>query len=88
METRLKMIVRNKEGKIIVLEAAESIHLSERQMYRVLARYRTQAEAGLVHRLRGARVLIEDIRKRTRKKVFRLFREQYSDYDPTLFSEK
>jgi predicted transcriptional regulator len=39
---QLKMIVRIKEGKITVIEAAESLHLSERHMYRVLARYRTQ----------------------------------------------
>jgi hypothetical protein len=84
---RLKMIVRIKEGKITVIEAAESIHLSERQMYRVLARYQTQGEAGLVHRLRG-RSSNRGYTKETQKKVFRLFREQYSDYDPTLFGEK
>jgi transposase len=84
---RLKMIVRIKEGKITVGEAAESIHLSERQMYRVLARYRTQGEAGLPHRLRGT-TSNRGYSKETQKKVFRLFREQYSDYDPTLFSEK
>ena len=84
---RLKMIVRIKEGKITVVEAAESIHLSDRQMYRVLARYRTQGEAGLVHRLRGTSSN-RGYSKETQKKVFRLFREQYSDYDPTLFGEK
>ena len=84
---RLKMIVRIKEGKITVVEAAESLHLSERQMYRVLARYRTYGEAGLVHRLRGTSSN-RGYTKETQKKVFRLFREQYSDYDPTLFSEK
>jgi transposase-like protein len=84
---RLKMIVRIEEGKLTVVEAAESLHLSERQLYRVLARYRMQGEVGLVHRLRG----ISSNRgysKETQKKVFRLFREQYWDYDPTLFSEK
>ena len=84
---RLKMIVRIKEGKITVIEAAESVQLSERQMYRVLARYRTQGAAGLVHRLRGTSSN-RGYSKETQKKVFRLFREQYSDYDPTLFSEK
>ena len=84
---RLKMIVWIKEGKITVVEAAESLHMSERQMYRVLGRYRTQGEAGLVHRLRGMRSN-RGYSKETRKEVFRLFREQYSDYDPTLFGEK
>jgi hypothetical protein len=84
---RLKMIVRIKEGKITVVEAAESLHLSERQMYRVLARYRTQGEAGLVHRLRGT-ISNRGYSKEIQRKVLRVFREQYSDYDPTLFSEK
>lgn len=84
---RLKMIVRIKEGKITVVEASESLQISERQMYRVLARYRAQGEAGLVHRLRGTSSN-RGYSKETQKKVFRLFREQYSDYDPTLFSEK
>jgi transposase len=84
---RLKMIVRIKENKLTVVEAAESLHMSERQMYRVLARYRRQGEAGLVHRLRGT-TSNRGYTKETQKKVFRLFWEQYSDYDPTLFSEK
>lgn len=84
---RIKMIVRIKEGKITVIEAAESLHLSERQMYRVLARYRMQGEAGMIHGLRGT-PSNRGYSKETQKKVFRLFREQYSDYDPTLFSEK
>jgi Integrase core domain. len=84
---RLKMIVRIKEGKITVIEAAESLHLSERHMYRVLARYRTQGEAGLVHRLRGT-TSNRGYSKEIQKKACRLYLEQYSDYDPTLFSEK
>jgi transposase len=84
---RLKMIVRIKENKLTVVEAAESLHMSERQMYRVLARYRTQGEAGLPHRLRGT-TSNRGYTKETQKKVFRLFREQYADYDPTLFAEK
>jgi len=84
---RLKMILRIKEGKITVVETAESLHLSERQMYRVLARYRTQGEAGLVHRLRGT-TSNRGYSKEIQQKACRLYREQYSDYDPTLFSEK
>ncbi len=84
---RLKMIVRIKEGKITIVEAAESLHLSERQMYRVIARYRIQGEAGLVHRLRGI-TSNRGYPKEVQKKVCRLYRQQYSDYDPTLFGEK
>jgi hypothetical protein len=84
---RLKMIVRIKEGKITVVEASESLHMSERQMYRVLARYRMWGEAGLVHRLRGT-TSNRGYSKEVQKKVCRLYREQYSDYDPTLFGEK
>lgn len=56
-------------------------------MYRVLGRYRAEGESGLLHQLRGQASnagFPESIRKRT----LRLYREQFSDYGPTLFSEK
>jgi transposase len=84
---RLKMIVRIKESKITVLEAAESLHISERHLYRVLARYRAQGERGLVHSLRG-KPSNRGYTKEIQAKVCRLYRERYSDYDPTLFGEK
>lgn len=50
---RLKVISRIEFDELTVVDAAESIHISERQMYRILKRYHTEGEAGLLHRLRG-----------------------------------
>ena len=46
---RLKVIHRIEQEDLTVALAAESLHLSERQLYRILKRYRQQGDAGLVH---------------------------------------
>jgi hypothetical protein len=61
--------------------------VSQRQLYRILKRYRAQGEAGLCHRLRG-RPSNKAFAAEIRIKALRLYREQYSDYGPTLFTEK
>lgn len=84
---RLKVIARLEHQELTVAEAAESVGLSERQVYRILQRYRSQGEASLCHRLRGRKsntAFSEELRMKT----LRLYREQYSDYGPTLFTEK
>lgn len=84
---RLKVISRIEHDELTVREAAESLQLSERQLYRILERYRRLGEQGLIHRLRGCNSNARyepDIHA----KVIRLYREQYSDYGPTLFAEK
>jgi hypothetical protein len=50
---RLEVFGRVGEGAISVAKAAELLGLSERQAWRVKARYRGGRDAGLVHRLRG-----------------------------------
>lgn len=84
---RLKVIMRLAHGTLTVAEGATSLNLSERQLYRILRRYRTEGEAGLCHRLRG-RKSNRIFNAEVRAKSLRLYREQYSDYGPTLFVEK
>lgn len=84
---RLKVILRIEQDDLTVDEAAESLDLSERHLYRILKRYRKEGEAGLSHRLRG-RASNRAFAQELKNKVFRLYREQYSDYGPTLFTEK
>lgn len=84
---RLKVILRLEEKHLTVVEAAESLTLSERQFYRILKRYRGDGEAGLCHRLRG-RASNKAFPPEQRAKALRLYQEQYSDYGPTLFAEK
>lgn len=84
---RLKVILRHTQKHLTVVEAAESLALSERQLYRILKRYRTEGEAGLCHRLRG-RASNKAFPLEHRTKTLRLYQEKYSDYGPTLFAEK
>jgi transposase len=84
---RLKIITRIEQADLTVVEGAEALDLSERHVYRVLRRYRTEGEAGLIHQLRG-RASNKAFETELRTKAVRLYREQYSDYGPTLFVEK
>ena len=84
---RLKVILRLEQKHLTVVEAAESLTLSERQFYRILQRYRGEGEAGLCHRLRG-QASNKAYPPEQRTKAIRLYREKYSDYGPTLFAEK
>ena len=83
---RLQVIGRIKHGDSTVAEAAESLGISERQMYRVLWRHRSQGDAGLVHQLRG-RPSNRGYASTIKTTALGLYRERYSDYGPTLFSE-
>jgi len=84
---RLKVIHRREQNDLTVALAAESLHLSERQLYRILKRYRQQGDAGLMHRLRG-QASHHAHSAAAKTKALRLYREQYSDYGPTLFAEQ
>ena len=84
---RLKVISRIEHHELTVIEAAESLQLSERQVYRILRRYRSSGDQGLLHRLRG-RSSNAAFSIKTRNQALRLYRERYSDYGPTLFTEK
>jgi transposase len=84
---RLKVIVRLEQKHLTVVEAAESLALSERQFYRILKRYRGEGEAGLCHRLRG-HASNKAFPPEQRAKAIRLYQERYPDYGPTLFAEK
>jgi hypothetical protein len=84
---RLKVISRIEHHELTVVEAAESLQLSERQVYRILRRYHSQGDQGILHRLRG-RSSNAAFSINTRNQALQLYRERYSDYGPTLFTEK
>jgi len=83
---RLKMISRIENHELSIALAAEALHLSERQLYRMLRRYRQQGDAGIIHRLRG-QPSVRAHPSADKIKALRLYRERYADYGPKLFSE-
>jgi hypothetical protein len=60
--------------------------ISERHLYRIPDCYRTDGDAGLVHKLRGC-ISNRGFAPETRNRIIDLYREKYSDYGPTHFSE-
>jgi len=84
---RLQVMAALGERRLRQVEAARRLRLSVRQVRRILARYRAQGDAGLVHRARGRpsnRRLPEGLRRRVMAQVVR----QYRDFGPTLAAEK
>jgi hypothetical protein len=63
------------------------LDVSERQVYRLVSRYRTEGDGGVVHRLRG-RASNRGHGGATRARVLALYKQrEYRDYGPQLFSE-
>ena len=84
---RLKVMAALAQRRMRQKEASRLLRLSERQARRILARYRAEGDAGLVHRARGRpsnRRLPEALRRRVMGRVVR----QYRDFGPTLAAEK
>ena len=82
----LSWIQQVEQDQITVQTAAERCQVTERHMYRLLKRYHADSDAGLIHRLRGKSsnhgygdAMIQRVRE--------LYRKDYRDYGPKLFSE-
>ncbi len=83
---KLKVLHRLKKGELTCRDAAETLGISERHLYRLCARYKAEGDEGLIHRLRGC-LSNRGYSRRLRTRVLQLYRERYSDYGPTLFAE-
>lgn len=84
---RLKVMAALGERRLRQREAARRLRLSVRQVRRILARYRAQGDAGLVHRARG-RPSNRRLPEKTRRRALAEVRRQYRDFGPTLAAEK
>jgi transposase len=83
---RLMILAQIEENKISVLEASDILELSQRQIYRILRRIKTEGSKGIIHKLRG-RKSNRGYPEELKEKIIRIYRKQYSDYGPTLYSE-
>ncbi len=84
---RLKVMAALMERRLRQVEAARRLRLSVRQVRRILARYRAQGDAGLVHRARG-RPSNRRLPEKTRRRALAEVKRQYGDFGPTLAAEK
>ena len=83
---RLKIVSRVFNGELSLRQGSEVLGLSYRQVGRLLARYRSEGDLGLLHRSRG-RESNRKIAEPVRQEAIKLIAEYYSDYGPTLASE-
>ena len=83
---RLQIINQLEEKRIKVKEASELLELSERHLYRLLKRKKEEGTKGVIHKLRG-KESNNGYTEVFRKKVLDLYKKEYWDYGPTLFTE-
>jgi transposase len=83
----LSILQQHLGGHLTVEEASALASLSERQFYRIKARYHREGDAGLVHRGRG-KFSNFAYHPSVRDEVIALYRTTYGDYGPTLFAER
>jgi transposase len=83
---RLAVLNRFRAQEITDEDAASILGISQRQFYRVKKRFDAEGDQGLVHKLRG-RDSNRGHALSLKQQVIAIYRERYSDYGPTLFSE-
>ena len=84
---RLEVMQRVEEKRMRQKAAAEQLGISERQVKRLLRRYRLQGANGLVSKRRG-QPSNNQLAEETREKVLDLLKSKYIGFGPTLACEK
>ena len=84
---RLKVIQEAIDKHITQKTAASIIELSERQIRRLVRAVRDEGGRGIVHKGRG-RSSNRRIAEKVKSKALKLYEKKYSDFGPTLASEK
>ena len=83
---RLEVMGRIRRGELTLAKAAELMQVSGRQAKRIWARFQSDGDAGLVHRLRG-KASNRQPDAPLKEQALALYREKYADYGPTLAAE-
>jgi len=84
---RCKVMEMVKEGQITLGEAALRIKVSYRQAKRIFARYRTEHDRGILHRLQG-RQSNNRMSEELKRALVASYRKSYEGFGPTLAAEK
>jgi hypothetical protein len=83
---KIKIINQVEKRVITIGEAAELLSLSQRQIFRLIKKVKDEGSKGVIHKLRG-KASNRGYPKKLKKKIIEIYRKQYWDYGPTLFSE-
>jgi transposase len=84
---RIDVLARLESGRLTPVTAASLLRVSERQVYRLMRRFRDDGPAGMADRRRGrpSNNRLPDV---LREQAMALVREHYADFGPTLAAEK
>jgi transposase len=85
--SRLEVMQRLSKKQMSQKEAGEILHVSARQIKRLLKRYRKQGAAGLISKHRG-RKAANRITERVKKQGLDFLKTKYRGFGPTLAHEK
>ena len=83
---RIEVLSDVRAGRRTVAAAAAVLAVSERQAYRLLARYEADGGGGLIHKARG-RTSNRSRNEGIRKYAVELVKTRYGDFGPTLATE-
>ena len=83
---RIEVLSEVRTGRRTVAAAAAVLAVSERQAYRLLARYERDGGSGLIHKARG-RTSNGSRNEGIRKYAVELVKSKYADFGPTLATE-
>lgn len=84
---RLKVLHEVGEGHLTQMEAAQRLHLSDRQVRRLLVRVRAEGDRGVLHRLRGRPANRKIPACVMQRSLRRLRQPCYVGFGPTLAAE-
>ena len=87
-ERQRKAILEQIEaGHLTRREASQRLSISGRQLKRILSRYRTLGDAGLIHKNRNRRSN-RGATEEKKRQVLAIYQEHYAGFGPTFASEK
>ena len=84
---RLKVINQIETKVLTVEQGADFMGISSRQTYRVLKKIKKEGNKAIIHKLRG-KISNRGYPEGLKKQVIEIYKADYSDYGPTLFSEQ
>ena len=84
---KVHLLEEVKKRKLTNKEASLLLSISERQFYRIKSSYEKEGISGIIHKTRG-RESNRGYSEKTKNGVIKIYRENYRDFGPTLFSEK
>ena len=83
---RIGVLSSIESDNLTLEEAAGVLKISSRQVYRIIKRLKLEGTKGVIHKLRG-RTSNRGYPEELKRKITDIYRREYWDYGPTLFSE-